>query len=484
MEKNKRTSSPEEFMQDVDAFPSFLRSSDAAPLISQIDWQLTPKAVRAFILYMHSQCEELKHRVDQLEVRLNRDSGNSNQPPCSDTPYSKSSGKKKRKSGAKKGHKGHRQELLEPTETLPIMPEQCPWCGNTDFPDTNVYHIHQQIELPEIKMDVIHFALHQGRCPRCNKLVKAKVPQEHQSGYGPRLCALIGEMAGNHGSSRSVILSFCASVLDFKISKGAIQKVIDRVCEAIRPHYEAIARVARKSKVNYIDETSWFTGGILMWLWAMVSTKVAFFMVHAHRSKDAFAELIEDWQGILVSDGYGVYCRWVDLRQTCLAHLIRTAKGLSQRKDPQIARFGEKALAELQRLCSMAHAPPNLGEWQTFYARLSHLISQNHDRKDDAGKFARRLLKEMYSLWVFLEEHGVEPTNNRAERALRFGVIWRKRSQGTDSDKGNRWVERILSLKQTCSLQSMPTYPVLVDALQSFFKNQAPDIDWIDQLAE
>ena len=55
-------------------------------------------------------------------------------------------------------------------------------------------------------------------------------------------------------------------------------------------------------------------------------------------------------------------------------------------------------------------------------------------------------------------QSGVDPTNNRAERALRFGVTWRKRSLGTASDKGNRWVERILSLKETCRLQTRPTY--------------------------
>ena len=48
---------------------------------------------------------------------------------------------------------------------------------------------------------------------------------------------------------------------------------------------------------------------------------------------------------------------------------------------------------------------------------------------------------------MFLDENGVEPTNNRSERALRFGVLWRKRSHGTQSDKVNRWVERILSFK-------------------------------------
>ena len=85
----------------------------------------------------------------------------------------------------------------------------------------------------------------------------------------------------------------------------------------------------------------------------------------------------------------------------------------------------------------------------------------------------------MASLWVFLCESGVEATNNRAERALRFGVLWRKRSKGTESDKGNRWVERSLSLRQTCRQLGQSTYPILVDALTRFFHARQPDLAWL-----
>jgi hypothetical protein len=37
----------------------------------------------------------------------------------------------------------------------------------------------------------------------------------------------------------------------------------------------------RRVTVNYIDETAWYQHGVLAWLWVMVDTRVAFFMVQA-----------------------------------------------------------------------------------------------------------------------------------------------------------------------------------------------------------
>jgi len=87
----------------------------------------------------------------------------------------------------------------------------------------------------------------------------------------------------------------------------------------------------------------------------------------------------------------------------------------------------------------------------------------------------------MDNLFVFLVEEGVEPTNNFGERIIRFAVLWRRRSQGTKSDKGNRWVERIISLRQTCRLQMRSSFGVLLDALDSYFKERHPDLAWIQQ---
>jgi transposase len=69
--------------------------------------------------------------------------------------------------------------------------------------------------------------------------------------------------------------------------------------------------------------------------------------------------------------------------------------------------------------------------------------------------------------------------NNRAARALRFAVLWRKIMQGIYNKKGDRWVERLLSVRETCRLRGRPTFPVLVEAVMCYFKGQHPDVSWI-----
>ena len=288
---------------------------------------------------------------------------------------------------------------MAPTEVIEVKPASCA-CGQTEFPATTPYYTHQVIELPEIQMVVKHMVLHEAHCPRCGHLIKAELPAEYRYGYGPRLTALIGELSGSQRDSRSMVQEFCTSVLGVPISRGAIQRCVDRVSHAIQPYDDATAEQARAVQVNYVDETAWYQHGVLTWLWVMVNTTVALFTVQASRSKAAFEVLVERWAGIVVSDGYGVYQHWVHGRQTCLAHLIQRARELTERKDPELAWFGRRVLAELQRLVHWATAPPTSGEVQTWYARMVRLrmvrlLRQYHLRRDEAGTFARTLDREM-----------------------------------------------------------------------------------------
>jgi transposase len=452
---------------------------------SKSDWEKTPRAVKNEFTRLEQRLKELEDKINQLLITVKKNSSNSSKPPSSDNPYKNKTTqgkttKTQKRPGAKAGHKGKRQALLPPTNEVPIVPGKCT-CGNNEFTHVEHYYTHQEIELLEISLDVIHFRLHEGHCTNCHKLVKAVVPKEHCTGFGPRLSAFIAENSGIQGNSRRMVQQFCQSFLKIDISIGAIQKVIDRASEAIKPHYDKIATIARASEVNNIDETSWKKNGVLHFLWVMVNNNVAFFKIHKERSKKAFLALIDDWKGILISDGYNVYQNWVQLRQTCLAHLIRDAKALAEHPKKEIKQFGEAIHLKLQQLCHMATEKPSEKKWNDFYSGFIDLIFDNCTQyfSNEAGKFARRLMREIDCLWIFLEVAGVEPTNNLAERSLRFGVLWRKRSQGTRCNKGNHWVERILSLKQTARIKNVQPFDILVDAMKSFFNEQKPNLEWI-----
>ena len=212
----------------------------------------------------------------------------------------------------------------------------------------------------------------------------------------------------------------------------------------------------------------------------MVNERVAFYRADPNRSKRAFEDLIADWQGILISDSYGV-----------IPFVGQRPPKLPGTPDPKSKRpFAKKrsqtsgALATSSQLhfksfpiSRRRHRAPMSGP-NFIGACYLPFRCMKTTRATPAGWHGKSCVKSI-PLWTFLEHEGVEPTNNRAERALRFAVLWRKRSLGTQSEKGNRWVERILSLKETCRLQAKSTFQVLLDCIRAYLSNSAPDLAWI-----
>jgi transposase len=209
-------------------------------------WNQTPLVVRQLVGQLLTVIQQQAARIAALEARLSQNSRNSDRPPSSDPSYAKQparSGNQGRP-GARPGHAWHRQARLEPTEVIEVTPKACP-CGQQEFPATTPYYTHQVIELPEIQMAVTHVVLHETRCPQCGRRLKAPLPAEYRYGYGPRFTALIGELSGSQRDSRSAVQEFCQSVLGVRLSRGAVQRAVDRVSEAITPHYAAIAEKGR-----------------------------------------------------------------------------------------------------------------------------------------------------------------------------------------------------------------------------------------------
>ncbi|MFM7455740.1 MAG: transposase [Vulcanococcus sp.] len=76
----------------------------------------------------------------------------------------------------------------------------------------------------------------------------------------------------------------------------------------------------------------------------------------------------------------------------------------------------------------------------------------------------QKLLKVTGALWTFLETHGIEPTNNAAERALRQSVIQRKISHGVQSRQGGICRSQLLTVTTTLRQQGRDVWPFLEQA--------------------
>jgi len=250
-----------------------------------------------------------------------------------------------------------------------------------------------------------------------------------------------------------------ADLFGLEISLGAVSNIEDRVSEALTaPHAEALARV-QNAEFKHADETSWKQGNENFWLWVAKSDEASVFLVRNNRSGKVARELLgETVTGTLISDRYSGYS-WVDLkqRQVCWAHLFRDFR--------KIAESGKesKRIGEGLELCGAAvftywHQYCNKEiprerwhkEADRFRGDIRALLEEGAKLKDwRAPSICRGILKVESALWTFVRTEGLEPTNNDAERAIRGAVIWRKTSLGTQSERGSRYVERMLTCAAT-----------------------------------
>lgn len=424
-------------------------------------------------------------RIAELERRLNRNSRNSSTPPSQDPPGAperRRAGPSGRGQGAQPGHPGRGRRLL-PAEAIDLVVEHWPkrcGCGHR-FGEAEREAVgeparHQVSELPEIAVKVTEHRLHRRRCPDCGRTVRAEPPGELPAGaFGPRLEAAVSTLSVRNRVSRRDTVELVGELFGARLSSGTVDAILERTGAALEgPHADLLEHVRSASAVN-IDETGWRLRGKRRTLWGSVTRAAAVFRIAPDRhEREALALLGEDFDGVVGSDRWWAY-RGFDpaRRQVCWSHLIRDfiahAEGLAAEKD-----FGEQGLEITQRL---------FRAWEEFQqdgdrARLQREVAPLKRelkallRRGSKGKrhkrtwgFAKNLLKVWPALWTFTEIDGVEPTNNRAERALRGPVIHRKLSLGSQSERGERTIERLLSASVTCRLQRRSLLAYLSEVL-------------------
>lgn len=433
-------------------------------------WALLQEQTKRFEEIIAAQAKQIEwqaKRIAELEEKLNTNSKNSSKPPSSDRnkPKSKRTGNG-RKAGGQPGHEGKARALLpveEINEVRECRPVEHCECGSR-VRIVGLARRHQVVEVPPVLPVVTEYRLYEGECIRCKRHYAGALPAGVTSHVtGPRLLALIGTLTGGYRLSKRLAQGLLQDLFRIDLSVGTISQSEELLSEALAPIAQEAHAHVQQAPVVHADETGHKEKGKLQWMWIAIAGVVSVFLAQTQRNTQKARELLGAcFAGILVSDRLGSY-NWVDTarRQLCWAHLLRDFTKISERSGAA-GRIGEELVAHTKRLFKAWHRVRDgtLSECvydiqMGFLRHQIHMTLERGSRCRDAktARTCQHILKSKQALWTFTHTPGVEPTNNLAERTIRHYVIWRKTNFGTQSVRGSRYMERIMTVVGSCKLQ-------------------------------
>lgn len=468
---------------------------DAPPFVSPEVLTALPSEVVALIQWQARQIQRLTARVAELEAKLEVLSGknpsNSSKPPSSVHPHAKPPSVKPRSGrprGGQPGHAKHERPLLPPEqcqEIVPCVPSHCRRCGNALHGVDAEPLRHQVWELPEIQPSVTEYQQHRLLCS-CGCSTCGDLPQGVPTGAaGPRLIAFAALLMACFRQSKRRAAQFFGMILNQPASAGWMVVLQNRAAQAVQPAYDELARQLPEQAALHIDESPTKEGPAKAWVWTFVARSFTFFTCRRSRGADVLQQLLaDDFDGIIHCDRARMYWSLGRL-QWCWAHLKRDFQALIDDPCTIKKRLGHDLMRSTKELFALWKKVRDGTINRVTFRRRMQPIRANVDGcllrgyyNGPTHGFCKELWEHRERLWTFLDGvNGVEPTNNAAEQALRHAVIWRKLSFGTQSTAGSRFVERLLTVIETCRRQSRNVFTWLVAAIRSHYNGHtAPSI--------
>lgn len=414
-------------------------------------------------------------RIEQLEHRETTNSRTRSRPPSSDDAKARAERRGKKRSGRAKGgqvgHKGHYRARVEAVDefTRYEPPSHCR-CGGEIELDWEPVQQHQVFELPRVRAQVTEHQVYAGVCCRCGQRHRGQLPAEVSGGQmGAGLRAEIALMNSHYRLSLRQLQRYLRSRWNVAFSLGALSEAQRAVSDWLWPPYQQIGDWLRQQPQLHADETVHYHHSSRFWLWTMCQAQAAYFRIHPGRGKLAARALLGDYRGVLSTDRYAAYNDYPN-RQLCWAHVVRNLEQIARRQG--MAGVVGQRLVRLARLViRVVHHRQrghlSVSAYQRRLQRLRHTLRQQlqHGREyahlPKTQQQCRALLQQEALLWTFLKDPTIPLTNNLAEQALRPYVIWRKTSFFTQSVRGMRFRERILSVTATAERLGLNTFELL-----------------------
>jgi len=433
--------------------------------------------------------KEALEKITKLEEQLKLNSKNSSKPPSSDQKGN-SPDKPKKQRPPKKGESRAPFSAERVDSRVECERTSCAHCGADALELlTGLAEILQQVELPAVRALVTEYILHKYNCATCGKLSTAELPEGvANTVFGPSVMALFATLTGVFHLAKREAIQLIQELYGIDISLGSASNIEERISNALDPVCIRIHRVIMEGPFSkHFDETSWRNSGKRRYVWVASCEKAAYYRIDPSRSRAAFEKLTgvatEDLSKV-VTDRYGVYSKIIHFHQYCLAHLIRDFKRFEEGKDPD-KPIGKALAKELAKACKThgEYREGNITKKQRNM-RLGHSKRRVQFWLDDGyanggdklSSLCDRLLINFEKLWTFTTIDGMEPTNNLAERDLRKLVIWRKKSFGTRSSRGEKFVARITTVSETVKRHGLSILRYLEEVIRAVNRGGTPPL--------
>jgi transposase len=437
----------------------------------------------------------LRAEVVRLQEQLataQKTSATSSKPPSSDIvkpPPTPTADAGPRGRGGQPGHDRHERPLLAPEQltegSYTHAIELCPDCGLGLQPGTAAAQVVQQIDIREVPLVSVEHRSLAGWCPHCQRHHYAPLPSAMAVGglVGPRLTTLIAYMKGVCHASYSTIRKFLRDAVGVTLSRGQLTKVIGKVTAALEGSYREVYEFLGQQPLMNVDETGHKHNGEPWWTWCFRAELFTVFKIDARRSGDVLIEVLgREFAGVIGCDYFSAYRRYMRechvLVQFCLAHLIRDIKFLTTLPDARDREYGERLREGVRELFRTIHLREKLLPevfpvlLEQARRRLVRAATEGVPATRHGENMAKRLQAHGDAYFQFITTPGLEPTNNLAEQAIRFVVIDRRITQGTRSEGGQRWCERIWTVIATCCQRGRSVFEFLSQAVEAFFHKQ------------
>jgi len=372
-------------------------------------------------------------------------------PPSEDT-----------KRGAPEGHKGATREDPDPTLRVELVKETCDHCkARLPEPFWVERKIVEEIPLPQ-PVEVTEYLIPHYLCSSCGEHVCADSPSLGR--FGARTCAHVALLKFSDRLPHAKVAQALNRQFNLEVTPPTVLSITNRVADAVQHKYESLRKQLLKEKYVHIDETSLRVAGRTYWVWVFCTNALTVYAIQPTRGERVVQEVLKNYAGIVVTDGYKVYNKIGSAQQRCWAHLLREAEWLASQHDSAKPVFEQlRAMYyEVKTLCERKINRQHV--YRSFNLRMNQLIELCNTHRE-MRKFATTLRNGINAWFTAILHKGLPLTNNLAERQLREVVVQRKIFGTLRTEKGTTTMQTIMSLIMTWTQKGKNTLQELTKIL-------------------